>query len=933
MVDLPHAVGQGQSVTVILDLVMHLPPKQGRWGQWRGVTFLSNWLPVFAFYGSREEGSGVRGQGSATKAAPSLPLDPQPLPSAGWQPTPFIPWHQPFFNEAASYRVRATLPADQQVACTGTVTARGTLPDGRQVLEVEAAPVRDFALLCSARYREFCGEVAVEPGRPPVRIHVLAFPEHEFYAKEILRVVREALTAYSHWFGPYPYADFTIAEAFFGWNGNECSTLVMIDERIFGMPHLARAYVDSLVSHETCHQWWYNVVGTNGYAETWMDESLATYFSHRLLNQKVGKNNNLMQYPTGLGWLPNIRREDYRSYGMYGTFRRGENGPCVQDMSGFGHVVNLFSLCYDKGSRIIGMIEERLGPDAFLGFARTVFRKYQYRILRVADFQRELEAYTGYSWADFFACWVYGPGVSDWAVDKVKTKDECGMMNEECKTTWGRLRRRLFGIPHSSFRIHHFCHVTVWLEQRGECIEQTVLGITLPGKPCRELRIPILLQADAYEWEEPHARVTFEDIQGAKCRVRVDLELDEEPEQVRVDPDQVLVDLQPANNFWKKPVRWRVTPLYTFLEETDLTCAFDRWNVIVGPWLYGTAYYNAWYTRSTMVGARVGLYRTQDFAGGLYAAYRTDFRDVVDGVDGEWQHWPDSPLQVGFNAERRLAEFYHGDPHAVRGVLYARYIFKYHSSLYLLPMEFVTAWTSYQDNFLPFNANPNIKGLRFDRLATAGLWYHLNYLTPYWYPVGGFQLDVWGESGTATLPYATGLAKLSSQFSIVESLPDLSGAVADGPLSGLAGPVLRWLGQTQLALRIYGATSAPNRGEFFTMGGGALFRGFDLAQRQGGTVWVGSAEWRVPLATGLTVDCCDHIFGLRNVYGAAFYDAGNAYVQGHAEGPVAHAVGVGLRLDVSWFSFVERTTLRVDIAKTINVTTPMQAWFGVGVPF
>ncbi len=98
VVDLPHAVGQGQSVTVILDLVMHLPPKQGRWGQWRGVTFLSNWLPVFAFYGSREEGSGVRGQGSATKAAPSLPLDPQPLPSAGWQPTPFIPWHQPFFN-------------------------------------------------------------------------------------------------------------------------------------------------------------------------------------------------------------------------------------------------------------------------------------------------------------------------------------------------------------------------------------------------------------------------------------------------------------------------------------------------------------------------------------------------------------------------------------------------------------------------------------------------------------------------------------------------------------------------------------------------------------------------------------------------------------------------------------------------------------------
>src|SRR5262249_1929757 len=153
-------------------------------------------------------------------------------------------------------------------------------------------------------------------------------------------------------------------ESYFGWNGNECGALVMIDERVFGMPHLARGYVESLVSHEVCHQWWYNLVGTNGYEETWMDEGLATYFSHRLLNQIVGRNNNLMSYPRCLEWLPNIRREDYRCYGMYGTFGRGENGPTVQAMPGFGHVVNLFSLAYDKGSRIVGMIEERLGEEA-----------------------------------------------------------------------------------------------------------------------------------------------------------------------------------------------------------------------------------------------------------------------------------------------------------------------------------------------------------------------------------------------------------------------------------------------------------------------------------------------------------------------------------------------------------------------------------------
>src|SRR5262249_28459036 len=161
----------------------------------------------------------------------------------------------------------------------------------------------------------------------------------EHYAREMLRIACEALTAYSRWFGPYPYADFSLAEAFFGWNGNECGALVMIDERVFNMPHLAGGYVDYLVSHEICHQWWYNAVGPNGYCETWMDEALATHFSHRLLNEKVGKNNPLMRYPRGLEWLPNVRREDYRSYSLLGTLGRGENGPVVRDIPQFDHLV------------------------------------------------------------------------------------------------------------------------------------------------------------------------------------------------------------------------------------------------------------------------------------------------------------------------------------------------------------------------------------------------------------------------------------------------------------------------------------------------------------------------------------------------------------------------------------------------------------------
>src|SRR5262249_36624437 len=150
-----------------------------------------------------------------------------------------------------------------------------------------------------------------------------------------------------------------------------------------------------------------------------------------------------------------------------------------------------------------------------------------------------------------------------------------------------------------------------------------------------------------------------------------------------------LVDADPANNFWHPALRWRLTPLYTFLEETDLTNAYDRWNVLAGPWLFTSAYPEAWFTRSTMVGARVGADPTQEFAGGAYAGCRPDFRDVIAGVDGTWHHWPFPRSQSGFIAERRLLDFNKGDSTASRAVLWSRYIFTYGSSLYLPPIHYV----------------------------------------------------------------------------------------------------------------------------------------------------------------------------------------------------------------------------------------------------
>ena len=51
--------------------------------------------------------------------------------------------------------------------------------------------------------------------------------------------------------------------------------MVLIDDRMCNMSSIARNYAVYLIQHELCHQWWYNIIGTNGYAETFLEFALS----------------------------------------------------------------------------------------------------------------------------------------------------------------------------------------------------------------------------------------------------------------------------------------------------------------------------------------------------------------------------------------------------------------------------------------------------------------------------------------------------------------------------------------------------------------------------------------------------------------------------------------------------------------------------------
>ena len=447
-VDLPHALPQGAAVSIAIDFDFELPQKQGRWGQWKDVTFLSNWLPVMAYYDE-----------------------------AGWHPTPFIAWHQSWFNEAGVYTAHVHLPADQILACTGSISRSEVNSASR---EVWIGPVvsRDFALLASNRFQEHVAWAG------KVKVKCLAFPEHAEYGEKIAAITARGIEQFSKWFGPLPYSELTVVESYFGWNGNQCGDLIMIDERVFNMPRLSEGIVEYLVTREVCHQWWYNIIGNDGYRETFLSEAFATYFSHRMLNESRGKNNELLHYPEGLEWLPNIRREDFKYSQFYGILGCSEIEQAVQPLDKYEHLGILMSSVYDRGHKIVGMIEENFdNPAAFLDFMQGLYRKYYFRVLQVEDLKRELKEYTGprVDWDLFFERWLFNKGMTDWSIETVDIEPAVEQSAVGPIANIGGLTpKRNPGY-----------HVEVQLQQKAEYDEPTVLGFSFKEDGPYTLRVRI----------------------------------------------------------------------------------------------------------------------------------------------------------------------------------------------------------------------------------------------------------------------------------------------------------------------------------------------------------------------------------------------------------------------------------------------------------
>jgi aminopeptidase N len=178
------------------------------------------------------------------------------------------PNHGDPFVTPVSPEVTVRITTDRPM---GLATTGERIEDAGLTQHFRAANVRDFVITASPTYRTS----SATEGDTTVRV----FYRDGAPAAAMIDAARDALREMEALVGPYPHTTFNVAQSAGGY-GMEGPGIIWIPTGV------GSANLRYLVTHETAHQWFYGLVGSDQAAEPFTDEAMADFLARYVLGQR-----------------------------------------------------------------------------------------------------------------------------------------------------------------------------------------------------------------------------------------------------------------------------------------------------------------------------------------------------------------------------------------------------------------------------------------------------------------------------------------------------------------------------------------------------------------------------------------------------------------------------------------------------------------------
>ncbi len=199
------------------------------------------------------------------------------------------------------------------------------------------------------------------------------------------------LQYFSEIIGPYSYEKLAHVQSKTRYGGMENASCIFYSERSVN----GKNQQESLIAHETAHQWFGNSVTEQNWHHIWLSEGFATYLTH-IYNQHFN----------GEEFFRNGLKRDRKRVIAYAHRRFA---PIIDTtITNYNRLLNANS--YQKASWFLHMLRCKTGDEIFFKGLQEYYTRYRDSTALTDDFEKVMETVSGQDLSTFFFQWLRQPG-------------------------------------------------------------------------------------------------------------------------------------------------------------------------------------------------------------------------------------------------------------------------------------------------------------------------------------------------------------------------------------------------------------------------------------------------------------------------------------------------------------------------------------------
>lgn len=426
-VPLPQPVKPGETIQVVIDFETKMPMVFARTGFRQGFYLVGQWFPKIGVW----ETAGFR---YSTKGA--------------WNCHQFHS-NSEFFANFGRYDVQLKVPSNMVIGATGEQTKKvENVSNKTTTYWFLQEDVTDFAWTVQPNYirveRMFqavketsAAEIAHEAKLQgiaeddvrlsDVKMIVLMQPEHREQIERTFHATRAALKHFGLWYGRYPYKTITVVDPPYGAGGAggmEYPTFITAGTS-WRLPTESKL-LEEVTVHEFGHQFWMQLVATNEFEESPLDEGFNTYSTALIMDKVYGGIGQLPLRAFGVNLsnffhLPRIRDLSMNRAG----FLRSPNDDDLMRRSWQYYDPQSYAInSYARMGVTLDTLERIVGHDTMARLMRTYHQRYRFQHPTARDFVKVANGVAGQNLDWFFSQFFFGNRLLDYRIGSVSSAQQ-----------------------------------------------------------------------------------------------------------------------------------------------------------------------------------------------------------------------------------------------------------------------------------------------------------------------------------------------------------------------------------------------------------------------------------------------------------------------------------------------------------------------------